>query len=96
MRKEYPQNPDEWQSSIQRGIGLNKAAGQLAYHGEAFPYKELENWIKDTFSQGYHPDFVPALLRNIKGLVGWVYGDREEPSWSGSDSKVNGSIPRSD
>jgi hypothetical protein len=81
----YPQEPAEWQSAIQEGIGLSAIESRNAYQAGAFPYGELERWIRGTFSQGFSPDFVPALLRNVKGLVAWVYGEGSEPSWPGSD-----------
>jgi hypothetical protein len=81
----YPQEPAEWQSAIQEGTGVSATEGRKAYQAGVFPYGELERWIQDTFSQGFSPDFVPALLRNVKGLVAWVYGEGGEPSWPGSD-----------
>jgi hypothetical protein len=81
----YPQEPAEWQSAIEDGIGLSAIEGRKAYQAGAFPYEQLERWIRGTFSQGFSPDFVPALLRNVKGLVAWVYGGGGEPSWPGSD-----------
>ena len=45
-------------------------------------------WIRIEFSsdKGYNPSFIPALLRNIKGLISWTYGDGLEPDWSGQDA----------
>ena len=84
----YPQNPEEWLVAIQDGIGISRSQGQSAYQEGKFPYKQLEQWIRKTFSEGFSPDFVPALLRNIHGLVAWVYGNGEEPFWPGSDDKA--------
>lgn len=81
----YPQNPAEWRLAIQDGTGLLEQDGRKAYQLGDFPYERLEDWIRDTYCESYHPDFVPALLRNIRGLVGWVYGTGGEPSWPGSD-----------
>jgi hypothetical protein len=83
----YPQNPEGWRSAIQDGIGLSEFEGQRAYQAGEFPYEDLERWIQGTYREGFHPDFVPALLRNIKGLVAWVYGDGSEPSWPGADGE---------
>ena len=82
----YPQNPAEWQSVIQNGIGVGRIEGQEAYQTGQFPHEELASWTREAYSEGFSPDFVPALLRNIKGLVAWVYGDGSEPSWPGSDA----------
>jgi len=81
----YPQYPEEWRSAIYAGIGLNEKDGQKIYRAGKFPYKKLEGWIRETFCEGYSPDFIPALVRNIKGLVAWIYGDVSEPYWPGSD-----------
>ena len=81
----YPENPEEWQSAIQDNIGIKVSEGQRDYQEGIFPYKKLEEWIQRAFSEGFSPNFVPALLRNIKGFVAWVYGNKEEPSWPGSD-----------
>ncbi len=89
----YPQNPEEWQSAIQDGIGVGRIEGQEAYHAGRFPHEELASWIREAYSGGCSPDFVPALLRNIKGLVAWVYGDGGEPSWPGSDFDVEDQAP---
>ena len=83
----YPQEPAEWQSAIQEGIGLSAIEGREAYRAGEFPYQQLEQWIRGTLSQGFSPDFVPALLRNVKGLVAWVYGEGGEPYWPGSDDE---------
>jgi hypothetical protein len=85
----YPQNPAEWRLAIQEGIGLDEAQGRKAYQAGAFPNDRLEQWIRETFSEGFVPDFVPALLRNIKGLVAWVYGEGQEPSWPGCDDEAD-------
>ncbi len=83
--KSYPKNPQEWRDAIQQGLGLNNDEAQMAYQAERFPYKHLEQWLMSTYKQGYSSDFIPALRRNLKGLVGWVYGGESEPYWPGSD-----------
>jgi len=81
----YPQNPAEWQSAIQHGIDVDAIEGKEAYQTGEFPYDQLAHWIREVYSEGFSPDFVPALLRNIRGLVAWVYGGKGEPHWPGSD-----------
>ncbi len=81
----YPQEPAEWRSAIEDGIGLDEMKAGEAYRTGQFPYDRLEHWIREAFGAGFHPDFVPALLRNIRGLVAWAYGEGEEPYWPGSD-----------
>ncbi|MFW9779331.1 MAG: hypothetical protein ACFFE8_10805 [Candidatus Heimdallarchaeota archaeon] len=85
----YPQNREEWQNAIYAGIGLSKPEGETRYQSQEFPYSDLEKWIQRSYSRGFHPDFVPALLRNIKGLVAWVYGGRNEPNWSQADKETS-------
>ncbi len=81
----YPQNPIEWQSAINQGLNLSDTEGIMLYESKTFPYDQLEQWIRSTYTEGFSQDFIPALLRNIKGLVAWAYGGEEEPSWPGSD-----------
>ncbi|MFW9854280.1 MAG: hypothetical protein ACFFFG_04440 [Candidatus Thorarchaeota archaeon] len=85
----YPQNKEEWQVAIYAGVGLTKLEGERKYQTQNFPYLKVEEWIQKSFSEGFHPDFVPALLRNIQGLVAWVYGGKEEPNWSQSDEEID-------
>lgn len=86
----YPQHPAEWRSAIQDGIGLSEVAGSSAYEAGEFPFDKLEEWIRARFGEGFTPDFVPALLRNIRGLVAWVFGGGDEPRWPGSDDENPG------
>ena len=81
----YPQTPDEWACTIWYSLGIDKAGGEaLAAAGE-FPYRRLALWIQETYTEGYAPEFVPALLRNLRGLVSWVYSGAPEPDWRGAD-----------
>lgn len=82
-----PRNRDEWRASIENGIGLAPEEGETLRCSDDFPFDRLVDWIRQQFSEddGYSPDFVPALIRNIKGLVSWVYGDSSEPFWPGHD-----------
>jgi hypothetical protein len=90
--KTCPQIPVEWQIAIRDGIGLSEIEGQKAYQMGVFPYQQLEQWIQEEYREGFVPDFVPTLLRNIKGLVTWVYGNGIEPNWRGSDVEILTSI----
>ena len=83
----YPQNPSEWRLAIRAGIGLSMNDAQKSYLDGTFPFIQLEQWIRATFQEGFVSDFVPALLRNIKGLVSWVYENGPEPNWRESDSQ---------
>lgn len=85
MTKPYPREPAEWRSAIREGIGISGSEGKKAYLAGKFPYEKLERWIRQTFTEDFSPEFMPALLRNRKGLVAWVYGDGAEPFWPGSD-----------
>lgn len=85
----YPRNSEEWRISILQGIGLLPEKGRSLYNSGRFPYNDLISWIYLEFSEenGYSPNFVPALVRNIKGLVSWVYGNGSEPYWPGKDDE---------
>lgn len=81
----WPQTTDEWAAAIEQGMGLSSEQAQQAYKAGQFAYGKLEEWIRSAFSEGFSPEFVPALLRNKYGLVDWVYGAGSEPYWPGSD-----------
>ena len=88
----YPQGPAEWRTAIEGGIGVTGPEGRDAFRAGDFPYEKLRRWIPEAFREGFSPDFVPALLRNIQGLVAWAYGGGGEPYWPGSDSEGRGPV----
>jgi hypothetical protein len=88
--RKYPNDPQEWREAINEGLGLAKEDGKIALAAGEFPFDALEDWIKSQYSEGYSPDFVLALVRNIRGLVAWVYGGEGEPFWPGSDEDSGG------
>jgi len=81
----YPQTPGEWAAAIEQGLGLKSEEARSAFACGKFPYDRLEGWIRTVFGQGFGPNFVPALVRNQRGLVRWAYGGGAEPYWPGSD-----------
>jgi glucosamine-6-phosphate deaminase len=93
-KSSYPTNPETWRTAIREGMGLNSEETRDIYQSGAFPFEQLENWLVKTYSTGYSPEFLPALLRNIGGLVAWVYGDGDEPYWPGSDPVEAGRLQR--
>jgi len=84
---DHPQEPAAWRAAIEDGMGLTWPEGRDAWQSGAFPYEQFTRWIRETFSDGYSPQFVPALVRNVRGLAAWVYGEGDEPYWPGSDGK---------
>lgn len=84
----YPQTSDEWRSAIASGFGLSPAEGITKYEAGIFPFDDFLVWLEKEFSadKGYSSDFVPALVRNLKGLVAWIYGKGSEPYWPGHDN----------
>jgi len=85
---EYPQDQAAWRTAIETGIGLSHPEGTRALRAGTFPYARVDRWIRATFADGYSPDFVPALTRNLRGLVDWAYGEGAEPWWPGADQKA--------
>lgn len=83
----YPQNVDEWREAIGKALNLSPEEDKARYQASTFPFDDLIVWIRREFSadEGYSPDFVPALIRNHKRLIDWVYGDGSEPYWPGHD-----------
>ncbi len=83
----WPTNPAEWRAAFAQGTGadeLDVAARLAAGDLDAAPFLR---WIEREFaaSGGFHDDFVPALSRNIHGLLTWAYADGTEPYWPGTD-----------
>jgi len=85
MKKEYPQNKHEWSIAIQEGLGITLTSGKELHRDGRFPADDLLEFIKKEYSEGFGENFVPALLRNLKGLINWVYGNGAEPYWPGKD-----------
>lgn len=84
-KKVYPKNKSEWGIAIQKGLGITIAEGKKLQREGNFPVQALTQYIKKEYSEGFGENFVPALLRNLKGLISWVYGGGSEPYWPGSD-----------
>lgn len=89
----WPRSAAEWRAAFAAGLGLSPADGARRLRDGTLPHDDIEAFLKDAYAQerGYHPDFVPALLRNRDGLIAWVYGDGAEPNWPGSDAGARGS-----
>ena len=85
--RDYPQSGDAWKQAIDAALGFTASEGAHALRMELFPFDRVETWIREEFTDGFVTDFVPALLRNVQGLVSWVYGDGQEPFWPGSDQE---------
>jgi len=85
---DYPTDPSEWQTWIATHLGYDFESALKLYEKHLFPQSELlDAWEREfDSSNGYSPDFVPALTRNIEGLLRWVYADGQEPNWKGSDA----------
>ncbi len=84
--KTYPKNKEEWSIAIHKGLSITQIEGEQLFQSENFPVEDLVKLIQKEYSKSFGPEFVPALVRNIKGLISWVYGDGSEPFWPGSDS----------
>ena len=84
---EYPRSAQEWDVAMQRGLGLDPDEARRRFASGTFEYEELERWLRSEFAVGFDRDFVPALTRNMRGLVCWVYGDGHEPYWPGGDDE---------
>lgn len=88
MTTSFPQTAQEWRDTLANTWHMSVATGQRHLQAGTFPYDDLAGWLAVHYSaeNGYHPDFVPALVRNCRGLVAWVYGDGTEPYWPGRDN----------
>ncbi|MEM7336276.1 MAG: NUDIX hydrolase [Chloroflexota bacterium] len=95
--KPFPETKETWQTAVYEGMGLTVENGRLLYAARQFTYSELKAWFRASFSEGYHPDFGPALQRNAIGFADWVYGSGGEPNWARSDEqqhRYRNSLPK--
>lgn len=83
----YPEDRQAWRDAIDSALALSRADAEAALRRGDFPYARLARWLRSRYraEAGYSPEFVPALLRNVRGLVAWVYGGGSEPYWPGRD-----------
>ncbi len=85
---EFPQSAKEWQEAIEDGLGITAVQGRQQWASNTFPSEKVAAWLAEKYDakHGYSPQFVPALLRNLHGLLAWAYGNGSEPYWPGSDT----------
>lgn len=86
MEDDYPRTAETWAKAIDEGLGLKRGEGRELLELEAFPYRRLDAWISGRYALvDMEGVLVSAWIRNIRGLVDWVYGNGPEPDWSASD-----------
>jgi hypothetical protein len=84
---EYPQSPEEWRDWIWKYLKISEEEGSVLFEWDDFPTDRLlEVWNREfSDDRGYSSQFIPALTRNVKGFVRWVYSEGPEPNWKKSD-----------
>ncbi len=84
----WPQDAEGWRELLSRVLRLSPEDAQERYHAGILPRDTLAGWIEARYAaaRGYHPDFAPALIRNLDGLLAWAFGDGPEPHWPGDDT----------
>lgn len=83
----YPKNAVEWRDFIASKFGISPEEGKTYYQAKNFPTDSFISWIRQEFSvdSGYSHTFIPAIVRNLEGLITWIYGEGNEPYWPGED-----------
>ncbi|MFW9834436.1 MAG: hypothetical protein ACFFEK_10605 [Candidatus Thorarchaeota archaeon] len=83
----YPQTPLEWIEWIHTRLEIDGDEGTRLFETGEFPFNNLVRIWEEEFDakNGYHPSFIPALVRNKVGFVKWVYCKGPEPNWTKSD-----------
>lgn len=83
----YPHNPIEWHLWIEEKLNISKTQGIELFNRSSFPTNRLkECWNQEfTAENGYSPDFIPALLSHVNGLLNWIYSNGQEPNWRSAD-----------
>ena len=84
----YPLTVDGWIRWINNNLDIDELTAIDFIEKDAFPFDRLEAvWAREfSVNKGYHTDFVPALLRNKRGLIVWVYRGGSEPNWRMDDT----------
>lgn len=83
---DYPQTGPAWAAQIAEGLGLAEASARAQHAAGTLNRAAVTAWIEQAFGDGPYSDpFVPALTRNLEGLLRWAYADGGEPYWPGSD-----------
>ncbi|NHI88101.1 MAG: hypothetical protein EAX87_01190 [Candidatus Thorarchaeota archaeon] len=90
-RIKYPQTPEKWRRWILLNLGIDEAQGREMINDDTFPFGDLiQAWEqKFTVEHGFSPSFIPALSRNKRGFVMWVFLEAPEPNWTKSDVEGN-------
>ena len=83
----YPTTSHGWREWIEDRLGITERVGREMALDGSFPFDKLvEKWREEFASErGYSVSFIPALIRNKKGLIAWAYLGSPEPLWTGSD-----------
>jgi predicted enzyme related to lactoylglutathione lyase len=83
----WPQDAAEWSQAIADATGSSTAALRAEFASGSLARGPIRLWLADAFAaeRGFHADFVPALHRNLEGLLAWAFGDGAEPYWPGRD-----------
>jgi len=89
----WPQDAEAWRAALARILRQGEEEARERYLAGTLPRETIAGWLGARFSaaRGYEPDFAPALVRNLDGLLRWAFGDGPEPLWSGSDAAGQGS-----
>jgi hypothetical protein len=84
---QWPETREQWRAVLAAGIGLSPEDGDAQWAAGDLDLATVDDWLATTYAaeNGFHPDFVPALARNLRGLLAWVYGGGSEPCWPGRD-----------
>lgn len=86
-RINYPQTIIDWRNWIHIHLDINLDQGRSLAQEDAFPFDNLIKVWKQQFNpqHGFSSNFIPALVRNKRGLIKWVYLNAPEPNWTKSD-----------
>ena len=86
---DYPQTVQQWRTWVRIKVGVSEEDGFILVKKNVFPKAALlQAWqIEFSTENGYSPDFIPALSRNIVGFLQWVYDEGDEPNWKMSDNE---------
>jgi len=91
-----PADPNAWVREIQTHLQISPAQGQRLLETGQLPTDRVLHWFRTQLAGEFSPEFVPALTRNLNGMLAWLHANGDEPYWPGDDGAQPGGGPRAD
>jgi hypothetical protein len=82
-----PMTVEEWRAALEKGVGLTPEEGIRLHGAGGIPVDRVEVFVREAYGEEDEPGpYVEAVVRNLLGMLDWVYGEGGEPYWPGCDT----------